>query len=258
MLLAYIKAENIKNRHTVAANLFWIVPLISISEAFFLSPSGVKYYQMLQFNNWYTILFPMLLLLSTAFTVRREKKLKNRVMAALPLDMKSLWAAKVFYSIKTSVLAMLILYCAEELISRVGAGSGGRVIGSEAGLFAIFLLIAVSLWQIPFWLFINELFGFAAAFIMGLVCNIGLGILGALSSSWALNPFSYMSRLMCPVIKVLPNGLPAQPGNQTFFPGVLDSSVIPVGVFLSLLLFVICFGLTAVWYKRKGAKGWEN
>lgn len=258
MLLAYVKAESIKNRSTVAAKLFWIVPLISFVVSFLFSPRVNGYYQMNQFNQWYTMLLPMLLLLSTAFVVQRERKLKNRAMGALPIDMRKLWMAKVFYSIKTLVLAVALLLCMEEIYTRFIPGSGARVISGGAVLGAAALWIILSLWQIPLWLFLNQVVGFAASFLIGLACNIGLGVFGALSSGWMLNPFSYISRLMCPVLKILPNGLMAAPGNQTFTPGALDASVMPLGIVLSLLLFIIMLLLTAIWYKRKGTRGWEN
>ena len=123
---------------------------------------------------------------------------------------------------------------------------------------AAVLWIGLSLWQIPLWLFVNQWLGFAAGILLGMVCNIGLGILGAPTNWWLLNPFSYISRLMCPVLKILPNGLPAEPGSQTFFPGVLDASVIPLGLGISLALFLAVWALTAGWYAGKGRKGWES
>lgn len=91
MLLAYVKAENLKNRHTVASRLFWLVPLFSILLSFVFSGQDSRYYQMNQYNWWYTTFFPMLLLLSTAFAGQRERKMKNRAMGALPINMKTLW-----------------------------------------------------------------------------------------------------------------------------------------------------------------------
>ena len=258
MLLAYMKAENLKNRHTVAAKLFWIVPLFSIVIAVIFSGQDSRYYQMNQYNWWYTTFFPMLLLLSTAFAGQRERKMKNRAMGALPVDMKRLWSAKIFYSLKTLVIAALSIYFVQEVISRLLLSGGSREISSLAGLMAAVLWIGLSLWQIPLWLFVNQWLGFAAGILLGMVCNIGLGILGAPINWWLLNPFSYISRLMCPVLKILPNGLPAEPGSQTFFPGVLDASVIPLGLGISLALFLAVWALTAGWYAGKGRKGWES
>lgn len=257
-MLAYIKAENLKNRHTVSAKLFWIVPLVSILISSMLGAQEAKYYQTNQYNWWYTTFFPMLLLLSTAFTVQREKKLKNRAMGALSIDMKKLWTAKIFNSLKTLVLAVIIVYSAQEVISRIFASGAVRGISSLSGLAAAGLWLVLSAWQIPLWLFVNHTCGFAAGIILGLAGNIGLGLIGALSRWWVLNPFTYICRLMCPVLKILPNNLPAKPGSMTFYPGVLDTSVIPVGIGCSVVLFAICYFLTAGWYKRKGVRGWEH
>ena len=90
------------------------MPGVSILLGLLFSGMDARYYQMNQFNWWYTTLFPMLLLLSTAFTEQRERKLKNRAMQVLPVDMKKLWAAKVFCSFKTLFLAAVIIFLAQE------------------------------------------------------------------------------------------------------------------------------------------------
>lgn len=258
MLTAYIKAEELKNRHTVAAKLFWIVPGVSILLGIIFSGLDARYYQMNQFNWWYTLLFPMLLLLVTAFTVQRERKLKNRAMQVLPVDMKKLWAAKVFCCFKTLFLAVVLIFCAQEGISRIFAGGAARGISTTAALTAAALWLILSVWQIPLWLFVNQKFGFTFSILFGLICNIVVGVLGSTYIWWVINPFSYISRLMCPVLKILPNGLPAEPGNVTFYPQLLDQGVIPIGVGISVILFIVCFAVTALWYERRGKKGWEK
>lgn len=258
MMQAYIKAEELKNRHTVSAKLFWAVPFVSLFISFIFSGQDTVYYQTNQYNWWYTTFFPMLLLLCTAFTEQRERKVKNRVMGALPLDLKKVWAAKVVCSFKTMVYAVILLYCVQEIVSRILAGGADRGISGLAGLAAACLWLVLCAWQIPLWLFISRTCGYAAGLLLGLGCNIGLGILGALTKWWVLNPFTYISRLMCPVLKILPNGLPAEPGSQTFYPEVLDMWAVPVGIVISLVLFIICFVVTANLYQRKGMRGWEN
>lgn len=98
----------------------------------------------------------------------------------------------------------------------------------------------------------------AGQFSLGMVCNVGLGLIGGSTDMWMLNPFYYSNRLMCPLLGILPNGLPAVPESMYYFEGALDMSVIPVGVILSIVLFALTFAVTVVWYQRKGIKGWEN
>lgn len=254
MLRAYIKAENIKNAHSVLAKLWWLMSLVSIC----LAAANATYYQINQYNWWYSTLYPMLILLVASFVVQREKKLKNRAMGVLETDMKKLWTAKIVYCIKELLFAAAFIFIAQEVISRLIGAGGVRQISTGQGLFAAILWVVLSLWQIPFWLFVNQITGFGVTIVLGMACNIGLGLMGAMSQFWLLNPFAYINRLMCPVLKILPNGLPAAPGNQTFIPEVLDKSVISTGVAASLILFAVLYLLTAIWYKRKGEAGWEN
>lgn len=258
MLTSYIKAEQLKSSHTVLAKLFWVVPLVSVLISSYFSNGNVKYYQMNQFNWWYTTFFPVLILTAAAFLVQRERKVKNRIMSALPLELKKVWAAKVLRIVGILLRAVILLYCAQEIISRVLAGGGTRIISSQSGLMAVLLCVVLSLWQIPVWMFVNEKLGFTVGIVLGLICNIGLGLVGASADMWMLNPFYYSNRLMCPLLGILPNNLPAVPESMYYFEGALDMSVIPVGVILSIVLFVFTFLVTAVWYQRKGIKGWEN
>lgn len=204
MLRAYLKAENLKNKYTVSAKLFWVVPLFSIGIAIAFSGQNARYYQMNQMNWWYTTFFPMLLILATAFSVQREKKVKNRVMSALSINMRKIWIAKVLRIIVSMICAVGIVFLAQEGISRFFVAGAPREISTLAGAGAAVLWICLSAWQIPLWLFVNEKLGFAAGIILGLAANVGLGILGALSGWWILNPFSYICRVMCPVLGILP------------------------------------------------------
>ncbi|MNN53656.1 hypothetical protein D3C81_1684250 [compost metagenome] len=54
---------------------------------------------------------------------------------------------------------------------------------------------------------------------------------------------------MCPVAGVHPNGVPLESGDP-----LLDTSVIPVGIAVSLLFFVASSWLTGVWFARREVK----
>lgn len=258
MLGLYFRAEITKSTHTVLAKLCWIIPLISIAISVFFSRQNARYYQMNQFNWWYVMFLPMLLLLSAAFTVQREKKVKNRIMSPLPLDIKKLWAARTLHIAGILFLSAAWMYCAQEVISRVFADGAVRFISAQAGLSAVFLCVFLSLWQIPVWMFVFEKLGFAGGMILGLICNMGLALGLNTGTLWFLNPFCYVNRLMCPILGIFPNNLPAEPESPYYFEGALDVSIIPVGIVISVLLFAVCSCATAVWYQRKVEEGWEN
>jgi lantibiotic protection ABC transporter MutE/EpiE family permease subunit len=258
MLMSYWKAEKLKNAHTVSAKLFWLIPLISISIASLLSAMDAEYYQLNQYNWWYTLFLPMLIILIAGFTQQREKKLKNRAVSSLSVDWKKMWAVKNLYMIRALLYSSFIIYFAQEIISRIFAAGEVRVVTSVSGFIAVLLCIVLNLWQIPLWLFISEKLGFIPGLLLSLACNMVLGVVAAVEKWWIWIPFSYTGRIMCPVLKILPNGLPAVPESTTFSEWLLDKSAIGAGTGVSLILFAFICVFTAKWYEKRGVRGWEN
>ena len=69
-----------------------------------------------------------------------------------------------------------------------------------------------------------------------------------------LIPYAVPARLMCPVLKILPNGLPAEPGNITFSPQLLSWESILPGLVVTCLCFVLVTEISIRVYERKGMK----
>ena len=59
---------------------------------------------------------------------------------------------------------------------------------------------------------------------------------------------------MCPVIKILPNGLLAVPESATFSQELLNKDAIFLGITVSIILFVLFSFLTAKWYENQEAR----
>ena len=86
-----------------------------------------------------------------------------------------------------------------------------------------------------------------------MVVSIGLGLFGmvagvlaAVKSVWFLVPWSWSLRLMCPVVGVHPNGVRLAIGDP-----LLDPSVIPIGILVSLAFFVALSALTGLWFSKR-------
>ena len=72
------------------------------------------------------------------------------------------------------------------------------------------------------------------------------GVLAAAEPYWFLVPWSWPTRLMCPIIQVHPNGVFLESGSP-----LLDSGVILPGVVIALATFVGLTMLTAFWFARR-------
>ena len=66
------------------------------------------------------------------------------------------------------------------------------------------------------------------------------------TSYWIVCPWSYATRLMCPIIGVHPNGVVLDSSNP-----LLDTSVIPLGIIVSIVVLTLAVCLTGFWFSRK-------
>ena len=56
---------------------------------------------------------------------------------------------------------------------------------------------------------------------------------------------------MCPILKLLPNGLEARAGAEKFNESLLNNNAIIIGVVISLLLFSILTYITSKWFESR-------
>lgn len=243
-MLNFLKAENLKCRRTFAKKLVFIAPFLTV----LLSGISGMYLVQNGYNWWYTILFPGFITLTTALVNQiEERKLRYRSVFALPVSLQKIWISKVLliaiYTSAACILHLAGISLGKFLINPTSAITVGQM--TEATL----ILIIASLWQIPFCLFLSKKFGLMAAILINLGAGIVLGILAATESFWWACPYSWATRLMCPVLGILPNGTMASQGDVLRNPGV-----IPVGIVLSIALFLLLLAVTAKWFHRQEVK----
>ncbi|MFO7161133.1 MAG: lantibiotic immunity ABC transporter MutE/EpiE family permease subunit, partial [[Clostridium] cellulosi] len=106
----------------------------------------------------------------------------------------------------------------------------------------------VSLAIIPLQLWIATWKGTFASIAMGFLGLIA-GVIAAPKSYWIYVPWSWPIRLMCPIIGVHPNGTLLESTSP-----LLDASVIPQGIIISIVSLIILAFITAVWFNKKEVK----
>lgn len=250
-MISYLKAENLKLKGTMTKKLVLIFPIITL---FFGIMSGV-YYELNTFNWWYMIMLPgNIAVICALVNQKEEKKIKYRAVFSMPIDLKKVWNSKVM------LIAIYVLFCCIILtlgIALVGKYILPRIILGFAlssivtipivnAITAAFVIAITSLWQIPLCLFLAKKFGFFVPVILNVAVGITLNSIMAVKSIWWICPYSWTSRLMCPILGILPNGQIA-----TVKDHMLNSSVIPIGIMLSIILFVILLTATSHWFKNQ-------
>lgn len=237
-----LKSEFLKHKHRFILKLLWLGPTITIILVLFLM-SGTFFLEA-SFNWWYTMILPGTISIIVSFAISAEKKHNHHGLFSVYVNKKKLWVTQLtvntFFLFATNIIFFIIV------------STTGVVLNIEipyASSFTATLILSVTFaWQIPLFMLISEQLGSFVAIIISLLCNMGFGIFFAATKLWYI-PFSVPARLMCPVIKVLPNGLPVSPESS-----YSDPSVITSGLFITILLYCCLSILTAIWFDHREVK----
>lgn len=239
----YFKAENLKLKRTFARKLILLAPLATL----FLTWSlAAIWFQVNAFNWWYILLMPGFIALVSALSDQIEtKKLGYRGVFSLSVSLKKVWIAKN--------LALIFYMALSDLVLLIGVLLGGFFVPNPlpfgASCLGMFLIFITSLWQIPLCLFLSRKVGMVVTVILQAGIGDVLGILFATNSNWWLCPYSWTARIMTPVLRILPNGTLAQSGDP-----LLNPTVIPIAIALSLLLFAFLLLVTTILFPRQEAR----
>lgn len=240
-MVSYLKAENLKLKGTFTRKLILSAPIGTMLLGLVM---GI-YYQQNAFNWWYIMMFPGSIALFCALVNQKEeKKMKYRAVFPLPIDLKKVWFSKIviiaIYALLASVVLSLSVMAGRFIYTAVTPMSITKLMAAGISI------TITSLWQIPLCLFLAKKFGFFPPVIL----NVGIGLVldtwMATKALWWLCPYSWTSRLICPILGILPNGLLAEAKDP-----LLNSNVIPVGIGLSIVLFIILLLATAHWFKKQ-------
>lgn len=249
-MFKYLVSENMKIRHTFVKKLVFIAPIMVIILSGFLA---ANYFQIDIYNWWYTLIFPGAVALESTLLYKVDGSMKNKSVIGLPLDLKKVYLAKILVGVKNISVSCLIIFIVGQLSISIVPIDSISHISMLNGLIGTLVIIITSMWQVPLYFFLGNKIGMFATVILSIGINI-FSVFMAVEKFWWINPFSYTSRLMCPILELLPNGLIAKPGSQTFTPEVLNSWAIPFGIGICILLFIIITYLTAKWYEHQEAK----
>lgn len=241
-MINYLQAEILKQKHRFHVKLLWLSPLFII--ALVLSLGVGNHLKSGAYNWWYTIMLPGTLSMIITSTIAKELKHNRHHLFAVVIDKRKLWVAQILINTIFLLLLNMIFY-----ISTISVGSFlGVSLPLVQCLIGSFVLFVTFAWQIPLLMFASEKIGTISTIISSLLLNIGVGIFCATETYWYV-PFAIPTRLMCPILQVLPNGLPLEMGNE-----LGDRSVIPLGISITVALYFIGSISTTVWFKNREVK----
>ena len=231
------------------------MPAIAVTMAFLLASS---YGTIDAYNWWYMTLLPGTVSIVCCMVSQADKKLHNRAVAALPVDLRRVWDAKVIFCIRAVILGNIILSLLTATAAMVSEHAAGVMmlvdITLVQGATAVVVMTIGCIWQIPLCLWANERFGLYPTLLVNMALNLSGTIVVSLGSFWFINPYSVTARLMCPLIKVLPNGLIAEEGSLTYSPELMDMKAVPAGIFVCLVWLAFLWAAARRWYGKRGGE----
>lgn len=255
MLRKCYQAEILKGRHTAAGKLAVWMPLTVVLLAAVLT---MDYVIIDSYNWWYGVLLPGCTALVSCSILGKDMGQKKRNILSLPADMRTVWDGKVCFGIRMLAVSVFLLFAAVLVVWFLDTYmlhmNFPVAITPGSQLKAAAVLFLTSLWQVPFCFLLQQFFGSAAA---PLIHVAGYGMMAfsvSLKPYFMLFPGAIPARLMCSILGILPNGLPAKPGNMTYSPELTDTAMIPAGLISSVLWFFLLWGISRRIFGRRVAE----
>lgn len=236
---AICKAEMIKMKRSSAYLLAVAGPIFTMILGMILSGGDFQYGAM---NWWYTMILPGVLALICASSIQKDSKINYYGVMSLPISKEKLWLAKI--------IICCAIYLGATAIMIIGTIMGGGLLGARVSfsnmMIAGIVLFITFIWQIPVMLLLVQKTSMAIAVMTTMFMHSLGGVKFAPESNWFLFPFAIPSRLMCPIIGVLPNGVPVEVGSS-----LLNKNVILPGIAISIVLFILLTFITMNMFSKQ-------
>ncbi|HHY67819.1 MAG TPA: lantibiotic immunity ABC transporter MutE/EpiE family permease subunit [Alicyclobacillus sp.] len=249
-MLDIIQSEHLKYKRTLTRRLILLAPLffilIALPQELVMPPDYVRPWRLLlsQVYNWWPVIFmPLGTALFASLVALQEKKAGNyRNLRVHPVSSTAIWTGKIILMAYYSLLSTLVLIIAIVVSGLITAGGtipwsiilpGGLLIWLTS-LSLIPLQLCAAVWK-------GTIFSMAVGFL-GMV----VGVAAAPGPYWMCVPWSWPTRLMCPVVGVHPNGVLLEASDP-----LKDPAVIPIGIVLAITAFVLFTWITSLWFKRR-------
>ena len=248
----FFKAEQLKYRHTHLRGITVFMPLLTVFLSAWLTHS---YFLVDSYNWWYIGMYPGFLGILCGMIGGKDKGKKNHTIWSLPCDMRKIWDAKLLVGAMVSGLSVIIV-----VFFTILAGKGMENVlhmqflaapSVGAQILAGVVMWLTTLWQIPFCLFLTQKVGAFFMFLIHMGLYSVLSVTVSLKSWFLFFPGAITARLMCPILKVLPNGLLLQPGQMTYSPQLARMENLYFGILAALIWFGLFWCGSRRWFERQ-------
>lgn len=251
-MVKYLEAEYLKYKRTSIKKIFFALPflvmLIAYAMRYFMPEGYMKItdFIMITAFNWWTVLFiPVGTSVLTALAIIMEKKAGNyKIFLSKNLSLKKIWISKIIVICIFMLYSIIILASLVVLFETLLDGQ----IKLKEIISSVLVIWVGSINLVPVYLFLSIYGGLILNVMMGLI-GFFIGAVMAVKSYWIFIPWSLSLRMLSPILKVHPNGIPLKANDF-----LLDTSVIKVGLFFSIMYFLVFTFITSLWFKKEVMK----
>ncbi|OPJ64220.1 lantibiotic immunity ABC transporter MutE/EpiE family permease subunit [Clostridium oryzae] len=245
----YLQSELLKTKGSILRKLLILVPIVCICIAYMFSFLGgdIRLTFLSSMNHWGLLWMPaLIMLLCGMFHTIEQNDTGYKTIFSFPIDLKRSWIAKNMVIAAFTFIASIALGVIFVVLQLALIHQTSKVVPFYSCFAAILISWLVSLWQIPLCLWLSKRINVFVLMIIGCAANLELGAGKAPSSLWWLDPWTYPLRLQVPILHTHPNGLILKADNI-----LINFNVIPIGIALGLLLFIVLTILTSVIFANR-------
>lgn len=253
MIQSYLKAENLKFKHSLFRKLIILIPaaLILISVVLVYLGMGLGGFGSVIVCNWCMPIASLSVVILCHFVNQKDQKQRYRAIYSLPIDLKKVFISKITLTalqlLGISFVIVIFTFVSEAVSSGISYAAG------HAGYYMLgycFLWLSL-LWQIPFCLFLDQKAGFVCSVCLNLFASALGGIFLFLAPFFWFVPYSWPARLMVTLFGVMPSGLTVESDSRLIL-SLGESMLLVLASFLALFfLSVLC----SCWYERQVYRG---
>lgn len=248
MMQTYLKAENLKFRHSLFRKLTVLIPaaLILTSMVFMYIGMGLGGFSSVMLCNWCMPIASLSVVFLCHIVNNKDQKHQYRTLYSLPVSLKKTFISKTVLTALNLLAISLVLAFITIIVECISTGAAA--VGHTGFYIAGYCILWLSLiWQIPFCLFLDQKIGFVGSVIINLFASAAGGILFYLTPVFWFFPHSWPARLMATIFGFMTNGLLVQADSRL----ILSLGEGLLLVFISLLAVFTLSVLFSRWYERQ-------
>lgn len=240
--MQYLKAENLKYKHTAMNKLLVTAPFVTAIFCFLAG--GVAIFQSSGIYWWYMFVLQGLISVMCFLSVRVESTAgQNEIIYSLPVRLKKIKIMKNVILVKKLFIANLVLAVLLSVLPLLLFPDYIKYTIGEL-LLGVTMIVLTSMWQIPFCFILMRKMNVFIPIIVNTLLGIFTIVLIGNTSFWYLWPYCWTAKEMEAFLKINMNGVPE-------FQGGYVKTIDIIVILISIIFFMLLTNLDAKTFEKR-------